>query len=78
MQFALIFLDKRITACSLPSIAGIVSEETGVAEIEIPLLEGAATLKLYPGNYPFNIRTERVNCTININVKGDAVNSVSL
>ena len=30
-------------------------------------------MKLYPGNYPFNIQTERVNCTININVKGDVV-----
>ena len=62
----------------MPSIARLVSEETGVAEIDIPLLEGAATMKLYPGNYPFTIRTERVNCTININVKGDVVNFVSL
>ena len=71
----MVFWDKRITACSSPSIAGIVSEETGVAEIEIPLLEGAATMKLYPrpGNYPFNIQTERVDCTIKIQVKGDVV-----
>ena len=60
--------DNRITACLSPSVARIASEDTGVADMDIPLLEGAAKIQLYTGYYPLDIRTERVNCTLNIKV----------
>ena len=50
--------DKRITACSSQSVARIASEETGVAEMDIPLLKRAAEMKLYPDIYTFDINTK--------------------
>ena len=67
------FLDKRITACAAPSVARIASEDTGVAKLDLPLLEGAAKMQLYPGLYPLDIRTSRVNCTITIKVLGRVI-----
>ena len=67
------FLDKRITACAAPSVARIASEDTGVAKLDLPLLEGAAKMQLYPGLYPLDIRTARVNCTITIKVLGRVI-----
>ena len=69
----LCILDKRITACAAPSMARIASEDTGVAELDLPLLEGAAKMQLYPGLYPLDIRTARVNCTITIKVLGGVI-----
>ena len=56
----------------------IASEETGVAELDIPLLKGAAKMKASiqnPGIYPFEINTNRVNCTINIKVSGGVIST---
>ena len=66
-------IDMRITACAAPSVARIASEDTGVADLDLPLLEGAAKMQLYPGLYPLDIRTARVNCTITIKVSGGVI-----
>ena len=59
-----------MTACSDQEIRKVASAETGVASVDIPLLDGMVKMHLSPGTYPTEIASEKANCTINIRVKG--------
>ena len=66
-------VDRRVAACEIQEIRAVTSGVSGLAEVNLPTSDQSELIKLPPGRYPVEIRSDRTNCTINITVAGECL-----